>query len=317
MAVGVPAGLELWKIGLEGLGAAGELDRSGGAVSNRKERIMNSRWKTLVALGAGLLLVGVALAQDPAQRLREQQQQLREQQQQPGQQQFGQQQPGQPGAVAAQPGQPGARAGGSLDSHLAQCLTMDNQREIALAEIVKQRSKDNEVKQFADQLIQDHTQFLQQLARFAGNQPGAAAGQPGEQRMERQPGQPGQYGQGGGQPGQPAAMAQAQGGQPNFLALKQQIGQKALELTKNELEKKEGVDFDKCFVGAQIGNHIWALATLEVFKDQQVSPDLRSVIDKGIQTTQEHLDHARKLADNLERRGGRETASRPGERRNE
>ena len=179
-------------------------------------------------------------------------------------------------------------------------------------------SKENEVKQFADKLIQDHTQFLQQLARFAGNQPGAMGGQPGEQRTERQPGQPGQpgqYGQ-GGQPGQPGAMAQAQGGQPNFLAIKQQVSQKALELTKNELEKKEGVEFDRCFVAQQIGAHIWALATLEVFKDQ-ASPDLRSVIEKGIQTTQEHLDHAKRLADNLDRQGGRETASRPGERRSE
>jgi len=255
---------------------------------------MNFRWKTTVAFSAALLLVGIVLAQDPAQRVREQQQQ-----------------PGQPGAAAAQPGQPGARGVGSLDSHLALCLTMDNQHEIAIAEIAKQRSKDNEVKQFADKLIQDHTQFLQQLARFAGNQPGMADGQPGAARPNERTGQPGQPAQSGG------AMAQAQGGQPNFLALKQQIGQKALELTKNELEKKDGVEFDKCFVGDQIGSHIWVLATLEVFKDQQVSPDFRSAIEKGIQTTREHLDHAKKLADTLERRGGRETASRPGERRAE
>lgn len=257
---------------------------------------MNSRWKALLAMSAGLLLIGVALAQDPAQRLREQPQQ-------------------QPGAAATQPGQagaqPGARtAGGSLDSHLAQCLTIDNQHEIAVAEIAKQRAKENEVKQFADKLIQDHTQFLQQLARFTGRQPGMAGGQPGEARTtERQPGQPGAA--------QPGAMAQAQGGEPNFLAIKQQVSQKALELTKKELEKKEGLEFDKCFVGDQIGAHIWVLATLEVFKDQPVSPDLRNVIDKGIQTTQEHLDHAKKLAENLERQGAHETAGRPSERRTE
>lgn len=242
---------------------------------------MSSRWKTLFAFSAALLLVGVVVAQDPAQRLREQPQQ-----------------PGQLGGAATQPGQPGTRTGGSLDSHLAQCLTIDNQHEIAVAEIAKQRAKDNEVKQFADKLIQDHTQFLQQLARFTGHQPGMAGGQPPAA-------------------GQPVGMAQAQGGEPNFLAIKQQVGQKALDLTKKELEKKEGMEFDKCFVGEQIGSHIWVLATLEVFKDQQVSPDLRSVIEKGIQTTQEHLDHAKKLADNLERQGGRETASRPNERRSE
>jgi hypothetical protein len=164
-------------------------------------------------------------------------------------------------------------------------------------------------------LIQDHTQLLQQLARFTGHQPGMGGGQPGERTG--QPGQPGQPAA-AGQPGQPGgAMATTQGGEPNFLAIKQQVSQKALDLTKKELEKKEGVEFDKCFVGEQIGAHIWFLATLEVFKDQQISPDLRSVVEKGIQSTQEHLDHAKKLADNLERQGGRETAARPGERRTE
>jgi predicted outer membrane protein len=299
VAVGMPPGLELRKVMLEsrlqihsdsqGLGSG-----SGGAVSTSrvsKERVMNSRWKALLAMSAGLLLIGAALAQDPAQRQREQPQQ-------------------QPGAAAMQPGQPAARTAGSLDSHLAQCLTIDNQHEIAVAEIAKQRAKDNEVKQFADKLIQDHTQFLQQLARFTGRQPGMAGGQPGEVRTtERQPGQPGAA--------QPGAMTQMQGGEPNFLAIKQQVSQKALELTKKELEKKEGVEFDKCFVGDQIGAHLWVLATLEVFKDQQVSPDLRNVIDKGIQTTQEHLDHAKKLAENLERQGTHETAGRPSERRTE
>ena len=145
----------------------------------------------------------------------------------------------------------------------------------------------------------------EKLVEFADLVTDMAGGRPGEARTtERQPGQPG-------------GMAQGQGGEPNFLAIKQQVSQKVLDLTKKELEKKEGIEFDKCFVGEQIGSHIWALATLEVFKDQQVSPDLRSVIEKGIQTTQEHLDHAKKLADNLERQGGRETASRAGERRTE
>src|SRR5262245_26438691 len=204
MAVGVPVGLELRK--MITIAAVGEgLKRRGSRYSRvLKERDMNSRWKTLVAFSAALLLVGVVVAQDPAQRLREQPQQ-----------------PARPGA-AVQPGQPGAAGGGLLDSHLAQCLTMDNQNEIALAEVAKQRSQDNEVKQFADRLIQDHTQFLQQLARFAGNQPAMAGGQPGEGRPNERTGQPAAA-------GQPGAMAQAQGGQPNFLALKQQIGQKALE----------------------------------------------------------------------------------------
>src|SRR5262245_28151916 len=67
-----------------------------------------------------------------------------------------------PGAEAAM------RTSTSSDTQIATCLVGDNQMEIAVAEIAKQRAKDREVKQFADKAIQDHSQFVQQLQRFAG-----------------------------------------------------------------------------------------------------------------------------------------------------
>jgi hypothetical protein len=51
------------------------------------------------------------------------------------------------------------------------------------------------------------------------------------------------------------------------------------------------------------------LATLEVFRNQ-ASPDLASVLDKGIETTKSHLEMAQKIAQSLEKEASTETAQR-------
>jgi predicted outer membrane protein len=86
----------------------------------------------------------------------------------------------------------------------------------------------------------------------------------------------------------------------NFVQLKQEIGQKILQMTQQDLEQKSGSEFDKCYIGGQVGAHVAVLATLEVFRNQ-ASPELASVLDKGIETTKTHLEHAKQIAQSLER----------------
>ena len=170
----------------------------------------------------------------------------------------------------------------SADSQLAGCLIVDNQGEIALGKLAEQKTKNNDVKQFAQQMVKDHTDFMQKLEQFAGEQGQTAATQsnPGMQNM--------------------ASAAQPMGSQPlNLASLKQQIGQKCLEMTQQELGKYDGAQFDKCYVGQQIGAHMQVLAELEVFRNQ-ASPELASLLDKGIQTTKTHLEHAKTIAKSLE-----------------
>src|SRR5207249_306753 len=64
-------------------------------------------------------------------------------------------QPGQQQGVAPQQGY-GQQAAMHTDAQLAFCLSIDNQNEIALAEIAQQRSKSDDVKQFAQTLMKDH-----------------------------------------------------------------------------------------------------------------------------------------------------------------
>jgi predicted outer membrane protein len=168
----------------------------------------------------------------------------------------------------------------SADSQLAACLIVDNQGEIALGKLAEQKSKDNDVKQFAQQMVKEHTDFMQKLERFATEQgAGAAQANSAVQNM--------------------ANATQPMGSQPlNLVSLKQQIGQKCLEMTQQELGKYDGIQFDKWYVGQQIGAHMQVLAELEVFRNQ-ASPELASLLDKGIATTKTHLEQAKTLEKSL------------------
>lgn len=187
----------------------------------------------------------------------------------------------------------------TADRQLAACLIVDNQGEIALGKLAEQRAKDQEVKQFGEKMVKDHSDFMQQLEKFVGTGGERANVRP-DNRMPGAEAATQTSPQGTTDRALPGTSAQPMGSQSlDFVALKQQIGQKCLEMEKHALEEKEGSQFDKCYIGGQIGAHMHVLATLEVVRNQ-ASPELAAVLDKGIETTKTHLDHAEKIAKALD-----------------
>jgi hypothetical protein len=93
---------------------------------------------------------------------------------------------------------------------------------------------------------------------------------------------------------------QMAGVNPASLQLHQQIAQRCLQNAQRELSDKRGSEFDMAFMGMQIVAHNRMLATLEASREQ-ASPQLARLIDEGIQTTEQHLDHAREIVENLQR----------------
>jgi predicted outer membrane protein len=96
-----------------------------------------------------------------------------------------------------------------LEAMLANCFVLMNQEEIALSRWAMERAQNPQTKQFAQMMIDEHTQFLSKLQEFAtipttgtleatstapgGNQPGtpsAASQRPSGQGQLAQPGQP-------------------------------------------------------------------------------------------------------------------------------
>lgn len=226
---------------------------------------------------------------------------------------------------------PDAQTGeNSLDKSIAACLILGNHEEIALAEFAQSRAQNEQVKEFAQMMIKDHQKAISQLEQFApqqvslkletqANDAGARGrtrtarteqdqAQPQDDQATRRDGQAqdrtttGQTAQAGGHK---EVMKQA-------LQMQKEIAQQCLALTQRELSEHEGQKFDQAFVGQQIGTHIGMLAKLSG-SDQFASTELQQVLQQQQETTQQHLQHAKKVMQELD--GQSQTAERPtGER---
>jgi predicted outer membrane protein len=230
----------------------------------------------------------------------------------------------------------------AVDRYLASCLLAKNQAEVQLSEIAQQKSENAEVKQFAQKMIQDHRKLIEQLQPLAGMQASTERGVSGSfgTRSETQRGTtsdtpaatrsrditatPGSPGAGATIPpsGTTAAApaigtttdttgtasaterTSASGGALHQLAqIEKQINDRCLQAAKEELQQKSGAEFDKCFVGNAIGEHVHTLATLEVIS-QQTQGQLAQVAQQAQPTVQQHLEHAKQLMKQLEVQAG-------------
>jgi predicted outer membrane protein len=213
-----------------------------------------------------------------------------------------------------------SQTGGSnqeVEKFLAGCLLAKNKSEIEFAQLAQQQSQNPQVKEFAQMLEQDHQKVVQQLEPLAGGQAGqtstrsesqfqstSANGQNDAQRQPsdttRLPGSPGATQTTRSQTQTEAYGSQEMSGPFAQLAqIEKQIGERQKQAMLDELQQKSGAEFDKCYVGAMVGSHIQSLAALEVISQQQQGK-LAQVAQQAQPTVQQHLDHAKQLAKQLE-----------------
>jgi predicted outer membrane protein len=227
-----------------------------------------------------------------------------------------------------------------LDRLMVQCLTTANKGEVAISKFAQQKSQNKDVQSFAAQMVKDHSQFLSQLQQFDR---GGASDSPAEtprgatereRGVDRTPG--------AADPTTPRAeraegrreareareerreerrervaearetVRAARGGLvEKLIEINEEIGQRCLATAQRELEQKEGTDFDRCYVGMQVGAHLKMVDELSVFKNH-ASPNLQAIISQGLETSTQHLAHAKKLHQQIEKSSGAATARREG-----
>jgi predicted outer membrane protein len=228
---------------------------------------------------------------------------------------------GQSGRVTAQYGQRDGQFAGAhsqeVENYLANCLLMKNKAEIEFAEFAQQQSQNPEVKQFAQKLIQDHGQLVQKLQPLASmsavDRQTSTATRVDTRQIDAQrdasdttrlPGSPGAAAARNDRPNQSLTATQTQqqgqsGALHQLAQIEKQIGERCKQALKEELQSKSGAEFDKCYVGAMIGSHMQSLAALEVI-GQQTQGQLAEVAQQAQPIVQQHLDHAKQLAKQLE-----------------
>lgn len=212
---------------------------------------------------------------------------------------------------------PGGRAnnGANLNREIAVWILLGNEEEVALGQFAESRAQHPEVKKFAQQMVEHHRQVIQKVQQAAPetvdhnlqlksttNPRGAASTTPLSETA-----------------GVRTASAETPvAGQPadhnqQGVQLAQAIKQECLNLTEQELAQKQGVEFDKAYIGQQIGAHMGMLAQLRGSR-QFASGELKPLIDEGEKMTQQHLDQAKQLMAQLKDKQGASTpptAQRP------
>jgi len=200
---------------------------------------------------------------------------------QPGQQTIQQGQVGQPQTLQqgqfTQQGQQRQGQGreSRSDQEIATCVYGEASNEIEIAKLAEQRAHNQEVRQFAQQMVKDHSPGAQEMQRLAGN----LAAESGQQH---------------------AANRGGEGGL-DWINVKKQIGQQCLASVKQELSQKHGAEFDECFMGLQIGAHMKVVDELKVLRNY-ASQDLQQKLDKELQTAQHHLQMAKDIERKLKER---------------
>ncbi len=177
-------------------------------------------------------------------------------------------------------------AASGIDSHIADCLILGNQEEIALLKFGMERTKSSEVKEAAQKMIADHEKAVTQYRKFASPETaeqGLTDDQSRNGATRRE------------------ALKVTQNGQTNSTDSSDQMHRLArrtaeycLIMNREELTKYEGHEFDQAFLGQQLGAHITMLAKLKA-SGEEASSELASLINESQEVTKKHKDHLEKL----------------------
>lgn len=223
-----------------------------------------------------------------------------------------------PGAATTRAADARPTVGGELDAFIRHCVALGNHNEIKLAEFAQQKSQSPAVKQFAEKMIEDHGQFLQQIGgKTHGDlhqpQPGARAAATERdalrsdaesrplddpQRTTRRETALADHA--------PAGAARTHDDLRQVGMIEEQIAKQCLQSAERELGSKQGAEFEKCFFTMQVFMHQGMADKLQVLQEH-ASPELAQTLQQGLQKTQEHLQMAQQMLGQVD---GTETARR-------
>jgi len=278
------------------------------------------RWTAAATLPA-LLIASIVVAQETAPQVRQDRRELRRENRREA---LGN------AADRARTTAVATRGGHNLDSTLVDMLAPGNQEEIALGRLAEQKSQNPMVKEFAQQMVQDHTKFVEQLRRFGNISAGPAAPAEGAATEPAAPARAGAAAnnqgvdvQAGGvevrtpgtaattRTGETAAAGATAGSiDSQILPIMHEVHQRCLASSQRYLQQKQGQQFDDAYVGMQIVQHMQMLDKLAV-ATEHASPELQQVLQQGTETAQNHFQHAEQLMQQIAR-GGAQGAQREG-----
>jgi predicted outer membrane protein len=202
----------------------------------------------------------------------------------------------------------------TVEGYLVNCLLKKNKGEIEISQFAAEQTQDPQVKEFAQQVIKDHQNVVEKLRQLAGTSSLDANARVASDRsaIDTTPA-PGSSGTDNatlgandarnatrsnerGNIARPGMQGNAALGQ--LASIEEKIADRCQQNLKEELQSKSGTDFDQCYVGSQIAGHMQMLAALEVLADEGPG-QLKQAAEDTKDIVQQHLDHAKQLANDM------------------
>jgi predicted outer membrane protein len=222
-----------------------------------------------------------------------------------------------PAAAESRPAAGSARASQS-DQEIAAVKLAMCRNEVELAKLASQKAQSDEVKQFAAKMVKEHTEGCAKLEKWAGSagnaavgrNPRATAGEFGNaatrpatpdaaDRADQPPVRPGAPGSpAGARSGADLARQPAASHGLDWVSIHQELAQQCLASAKQELEKKDGAEFDKCYIGMAIASHQHAVDADHVFMNHS-SQAFQGEVEECLKTATSHLNEAKDIMKNL------------------
>ncbi len=182
------------------------------------------------------------------------------------------------------------------DHEIAQWLMVCNNEEVQLSKLAEQHADNQKVKDFARQMQTEHTKAWQQLEQvaqrttpqhLAGRQETGTTVQAAGSAVNTR--------------GNAVAQNEQREGGLNYLEIHKQVAAQCIASATRDMGAKKGADFDKAYIGSQIGAHYRLIDTNRVLREY-ASPELRKSIDEETQTAEHHLAEAQSIMKSLEQK---------------
>jgi predicted outer membrane protein len=230
------------------------------------------------------------------------------------------------------------------NKYLVTCLRNGNQAEVTISKLAAQKANDEDVKAFAQQMVKDHMDFLSKLDRIRQEgvlTTGTSSSTQTQSRTEirsrnantdpnpaanRVAGQTDSSDQARGARTEvrvdttrgnvtASANGAAIGGHGDqIIRIEKEVADRMVSTKQRELNEKQGKEFDQCFMFMQVAAHSEMVDKLTVFKGH-ARGELQQVIEEGLEKTQQHLEHAKQLAQRIDKNDGARNAATGVERR--
>ncbi len=186
-----------------------------------------------------------------------------------------------------------SQQGPTVKEAIIQKLRKANEAEIELANLATQKADNEEVKQFAQMLVQDHQACNQKLQQKTGQD------QPGQRPAIQAQANQNRAGQNQIAGQTPSSGSQSATVPKELVQIAEQACENSLKMTKDMLSNYDGQDFDMAFLGQQCVAHTMMLAELKAIESagpQELQPLAQEISQK----VQQHLEKAKQLAKKLE-----------------